>query len=83
MKEVLQEASGFFVRWPEKCVKVKDRKRGVTVLIQKNGDRTDQANERPISLLNGDYKLFTKYMNKHFIQQHLEKCNPSSRLSSV
>ena len=26
------------------------------------------------SLLNGDYKLFTKYLNKHFIQQHLKKC---------
>ena len=74
MKEVLQEASGFFVRWPEKCVKVKDRKREVTNLIQKNKDKTAPANERPVSLLNGDYKLFTKYMNKHFIQRHLVLC---------
>ena len=58
-------------------------KGGVTVLIQKNRDKTDPANQRPISLLNGDYKLFTKYLNEHFIQQHLEKCIPSSQLCSV
>ena len=58
-------------------------KGGVIVVIQKNGDKTDPANQRPISLLNGDYKLFTKYLNKHFIQQHLEKCIPSSQLCSV
>ena len=37
-------------------------KGGVTVLIQKNGNKTDPANQRPISLLNGAYKLFTKYL---------------------
>ena len=38
-------------------------KGGVTVLIQKNGNKINPANQRPISLLNGDSKLFTKYLN--------------------
>ena len=55
----------------------------ITVLIQKDGDPTDPANQRPISLLNSDYKLFTKYLNESFVQKHLVDCIPSPQLCSV
>ena len=58
-------------------------KEAVTTLIQKDGDATDPANQRPISLLNSDYKLFAKYLNEHYVQQHLELCIPPQQLCSV
>ena len=58
-------------------------KEAITVLIQKDGDPTDPANQRPISLLNSDCKLFTKYLNEVYVQQQLAQTIPSYQLCSV
>ena len=55
----------------------------VTVLIQKDGDRTDPSNQRPISLLNADYKWLMKYINEFFVQPSLEKIITEEQLCAV
>ena len=55
----------------------------VTVLIQKAGDKTDPANQRPISLLNTDYKMLMKYINEVYLQPQLETVIDSEQLCAV
>ena len=55
----------------------------VTVLIQKAGDKTAPANQRPISLLNTDYKMLMKYINEVYLQPQLETVIESEQLCAV
>ena len=55
----------------------------VTVLMQKEGDKVDPANQRPISLLNTDYKILMKYINEVFVQPQLETIIDSEQLCAV
>lgn len=55
----------------------------VTVLLQKDGDKADPKNQRPISLLNVDYKIVTKYINEIFFPSVLDKCVTQEQLCAV
>ena len=37
---------------------------GYVATLYKKGDRTDPHNDRPITLLNGDYKILTRILVK-------------------
>ena len=41
-----------------------EMKQGIISLIHKKGDRDEIRNYRPITLLNGDYKIFTRVLTK-------------------
>lgn len=43
---------------------------GIVILVKKKGDASSLSNYRPISMLNTDYKLFTKIIANR-IQEHL------------
>ena len=43
----------------------------VTVLLPKGGDPQQPSNYRPITLLNTDYKILTKYLNKFYFRDLL------------
>ena len=43
----------------------------VTVLLPKGGDRRQPSNYRPITLLNTDYKILAKYLNKFYFADFL------------
>ena len=53
----------------------------VTVLIQKDGDKTDPSN--PISLLNADYKWLMKYINEFFVQPRLGSIITKDQLCAI
>ena len=55
----------------------------VTVLIPKEGDPTLPSNYRPITLLNVDYKLMTKTINKSFFSTFLKNNISSQQLCAV
>ena len=55
----------------------------VTVLIPKDGDKTLPSNYRPISLLNVDYKLMTRSLNKSFFTDFLKSNISPEQLCAV
>lgn len=58
-------------------------KEAVTVLLQKDGDPLDPANQRPISLLNSDVKILSKFINEHLLSGFLEKAISTEQLCAV
>ena len=55
----------------------------VTVLIPKEGDAHSPSNYRPITLLNVDYKLMTKTINKSFFTKFLNDNLSNEQLCAV
>ena len=55
----------------------------VTVLIPKEGDVHSPSNYRPITLLNVDYKLMTKTINKSFFSKFLNDNLSDEQLCAV
>ena len=57
--------------------------KAVTVLVKIKGDPLDPANQRPISLLNSDYKILAKYINEVFLQDSLPNIISPEQLCAV
>ena len=55
----------------------------VTVLIQKEGDKVYPLNRMPVSLLNTDYEILMKYINKAIVQPQLETIINHEQLCAV
>ena len=49
--------------------KPKSMNDSITILLAKGGDPKDPANWRPISLLNVDYKIFTRLIDQCYIKK--------------
>lgn len=55
----------------------------VTVLLPKGGDRKQPSNYRPITLLNTDYKIMTKYLNKFYFSEFLNSVLSKEQLCAA
>ena len=56
-------------------------KEGIISVLYKKKARDDPRNYRPITLLNGDYKVFTRILTKRMNEAVLQSVSPSRTAS--